>query len=198
VHEDSLFVGGHRVGIPSGEWSPPRVYGLMDRRRVAAGVLRHVLGRDRVLDLGGRPWDVSGDLRQHGLRAAVAHLGGRGSGLTPAGDDCVAGIFLVTSLLSSAGAATWSASALVELTSGYGSHEISQAFLRAAARGESIEPLHTLLASCVREDRRAAVQTVRLLDEIGHTSGRDMAYGMLVGLELAECVLVNTASQSAR
>ncbi len=205
VRGDSLSVGPQRVGLPRGVWRPTPVNHLVGRRSTAARVLRDVLGEPRLLDLEGSQWDVAGDLRQHGLRAAVSHLAGRGSGLTPAGDDCAAGIVLVTSLLSQAGSATWTSQALVELVSGHDSHDIAVAILTSAARGEGIEPLHTLLASCARGDRDMAARDIGVLEGIGHTSGRDMAYGMLVGLELAEVIAsdwraerdrVSSASQS--
>lgn len=205
VHEDVLRVGVHRVGIPADEWRPPPIDRLRERRATAARALGGVLGATGMLDLEGRPWDVQGDLRRHGLRAAMAHLAGRGLGLTPAGDDCAGGILLVTALLSEAGMSTWPSSALVELASGHASHEIAVAFLTEAARGEGLEPLHALLDSCARDDRRATARYMRVLDGIGHTSGRDMACGMLTGLELADVIagdwrvdrdLVSSASHS--
>ncbi len=204
-HGDSLLVGVHRLGIPAQEWAPTPVDQLIERRATAVRVLRDVLGTTRMLDLDGRPWNVRGDLRRHGLRMAIAHLAGRGAGLTPAGDDCAGGILFVTALLREAGLSTWSSSALVELASGHASHEIAVAFLVEAARGECIEPLHELLGSSALGDRREAAHTMCILDRIGHTSGRDMAFGMLVGLELADVIAgdwrvdrdhVNSASHS--
>lgn len=205
VHGRSLSVGGHRVEVPTSAWAPTPVDDLVDRRRTAARVLRDALDEPRLLDLEGSPWDVAADIRRHGLRAAVAHLAGRGSGLTPAGDDCAAGIVLVTALMGEAGWDTWSSQALVGIASEHESHEIAVALLTSAARGEGIEPLHTLLASCCHDDRYLAARDVQVLDGIGHTSGRDMAYGMLVGLELADVIAgdwraerdrVSSASQS--
>lgn len=188
VERDTLAVGAHRVLIPTDEWHPPAISHLLERRHVAANVLRQALGETRLLTLAGIPSDVGGVLSQEGLRATLSHLAGRGSGLTPAGDDCAGGILLVTALLRRAGLATWPSSALVELASDHASHEIAVAFLVAAARGEGIEPIHTLLDSCARDDRRAVARDLRVLDGIGHTSGRDTAYGILVGLELADVI----------
>lgn len=79
------------------------------------------------------------------------------------------------------------------------------AYLTEAARGEGIEPLHALLDSCARDDRHATARYLRVLDGIGHTSGRDMACGMLTGLELSDVIagdwradrdLVSSASHS--
>jgi hypothetical protein len=188
VGSGALVVGGHHIDIPEVVWIPTPVDGLPDQRQSAALVLRDVLGEPRLLDLSGTGWDVSAHLHQHGLRATVAQLAGRGSGLTPAGDDCAAGVVLVTALLSEAGWATWSTWALAELACSHASHEIAVALLSAAARGEGIEPLHELLVSCALGDRDAAMRDVQVLDGIGHTSGRDMAYGMLLGLECADVI----------
>jgi len=198
VRGGALVVGGQHIDIPEVVWSPTPVDGLPTQRQSAALVLRDVLGEPRLLDLSGTGWDVSAHLRQLGLRATVAQLAGRGSGLTPAGDDCAAGIVLVTALLSEAGWATWSTRALAELACSHASHEIAVALISAAARGEGIEPLHELLVSCARNDRGAAVRDMVVLDGIGHTSGRDMAYGMLLGLELADVIAADRRADRDR
>ena len=57
-----------------------------------------------------------------------------------------------------------------------------------SAQGQSIEPIHALIAACARSDLEGARAQVRRLERIGHSSGRDLAYGVLVGLGLADVI----------
>ena len=183
-----LTVGSTPLPIPAEAWQPPPAPDLPEARPAAARVLREALGDYRVLDLAGRPWDVMRSLRAEGLRRTLAGLAGRGTGLTPAGDDCAAGILLATAMLGAQGMTTWPPHELVDLASRHDSHEISVAFLTAAAQGQSIEPIHALIAACARSDLEGARAQVRRLERIGHSSGHDLAYGVLVGLGLADVI----------
>ncbi len=107
---------------------------------------------------------------QHDLAIVGRLLGGLGPGLTPSGDDALAGIFLATYLRRP----DWQPH-LVDLAARVDTHEISRAFLTWAARGQSIEPVHRLLAG----NAGAAGDLLAL----GHTSGADLALGLLWGLE---------------
>ncbi|MDQ1426756.1 MAG: hypothetical protein QOK39_232, partial [Acidimicrobiaceae bacterium] len=95
--------------------------------------------------------------------------GGLGPGLTPSGDDTLAGILLAARLRRPE-----AEDHLVALAKTVATHEISRAFLLWAARGQSIEPVHRLLAG----DATAA----RDLAAFGHTSGADLALGLRYGL----------------
>jgi len=188
VHDGWMSVGGSTIDIPTMVWRPHVIGDLVARRRSAAQMLDDVLGIEGVLDLSGDSRDVRDELHTHGLRATVRRLAGRGAGLTPAGDDCAAGLLLVTALLEQGGMTTWPADVLSDLAATHASHAISVAFLEAAAQGASIEPVHLLLAACVTGAREEACEHREVLAGIGHTSGLDLAYGALLGLELADAV----------
>ena len=115
-------------------------------------------------------------------------LAGRGSGLTPAGDDVVTGIVLATSLLWSAGEPTWSPDHLRALARGYSSHDISKALVAAAANGQGCEFLHDLIDACSAGDEPACLEARERLARWGESSGLDAAYGVMVGLREAETV----------
>jgi hypothetical protein len=100
------------------------------------------------------------------LAIAVERLGGLGPGLTPSGDDALAGLLLGARLL-----APDTEAELVDLAERVDTHEISRSFLSWAARGQSIEPVHRLLAG----DTSAAAD----LATFGHSSGADLALGLL-------------------
>ena len=105
------------------------------------------------------------------LPELAAYLGGRGPGLTPAGDDCLAGLFLVAHLTGS------DVTALADTVP---TNDISLAFLHWAARGQSIEPVHRLLMS---GDRASADRALDDLLRFGHSSGADLALGLRVGAQ---------------
>lgn len=194
VEGGRLVTAAQMVELPRSLWIPPRIVGLADHRSAAAALLGDVLGTLGLLDVAGNGIDVCELIMNRGLGAGLASLAGRGAGLTPAGDDCAAGILLTTALLHDDGYATYSPGELSALVADHESHEIAVAFLKAAAAGESIEPLHLLLRACVAGDRAAAIGQREILAGIGRTSGLDLAYGAWVGLALAGTI----AEESAR
>lgn len=118
-------------------------------------------------------------LLARGDAAAVPDLIGRGDGLTPVGDDALAG-WLVGAY--AAGRPATRVSAAVGAAA-HRTTELSAALLAHAADGETIPELRGLL--CALASRPAppgAVEaaTARLL-AVGHTSGA----GLLLGLQLA-------------
>jgi Protein of unknown function (DUF2877) len=101
---------------------------------------------------------------------------GLGCGLTPAGDDIVAGIFAV---LAIAGRLDDSVRAAVETRARTRTTALSSALVAAAGRGEMIPQAARLLTSVAAGDRRKQVATVaRSLFSVGSTSGHDLAAGM--------------------
>jgi hypothetical protein len=153
-------------------WRPPPFPPVAE----VVGVLADVLDHRPDLDLGGAPGDdITQTLRRRGLATAAALLAGRGIGLTPAGDDVLAGLLLA------ARAAGHPERDLLALASGARTHEISRAFLGWAARGRSVAALHDLAAACAAGDAPAARRARTRLAAVGHTSGLDLAHGFLIG-----------------
>lgn len=112
------------------------------------------------------------------IPATAALLGGRGPGLTPAGDDCLAGILLVLG----AGADEAFKERLCQIASSVDTNEIAGAFLRWAARGQSIAPVHRFLISATEGDEASASSALEELIGFGHSSGADLALGMKLAL----------------
>jgi hypothetical protein len=112
-------------------------------------------------------WEAAA--RQTNLAAVCRLLGGLGPGLTPSGDDALAGILLAARVRQPD-----AEERLVALAARVDTHEIARAFLHWAARGQSIEPVHRLLAG----DPTAAAD----LRSFGHTSGADLTLGLWHGL----------------
>ena len=112
------------------------------------------------------------------LESAARLLEGRGPGSTPIGDDVLAGLLLVDALLRPERAARRAATA-----AGVRTTDLSRAFLRWAAVGQSIEPVHTLLtvAAGRRSTRDTVAEAVADVVAIGASSGAALVAGLRLG-----------------
>src|SRR5690606_12255872 len=115
--------------------------------RVDAGSWPTIRATLATADWADEPPDDLADVWPE-VRAAVAagdlvgaarRLGGRGAGLTPTGDDVLAGI-LVADAHRDPGAEPLDTRRAAVAAADTG--ELSRAFLRWAAQGQSIEPVH--------------------------------------------------------
>lgn len=116
--------------------------------------------------------------------AAVAAraLVGLGPGLTPSGDDALAGIEAALGALGHP-AAGFLATALDDVTER--TTAVSAALLRHAARGEFSERIHRLLAALLDGDDAGLPMAIEGAVAWGATSGRDCLIGVLSGLDAA-------------
>ncbi len=119
------------------------------------------------------PHELSGGLAalRHGnLDPGVAALAGRGEGLTPAGDDVLAGY------------AGWrhACGDPVVLDGGRCS-PLGLAYLRCAERGELPEPVAAVLRAIRGADAVAAGRRARALSRWGASSGAAMLWGIAAG-----------------
>jgi hypothetical protein len=130
-------------------------------------------------------------LRGGDVEAIARRLGGVGPGLTPAGDDALAGVLLVARIL-------WGVSAeptLLQSVADARTSELSRAFLFWAARGQSIAPTHDLLSAVARGDIGAVERNARILGGVGASSGADVCLGIGHALRLLP---VRSAAESSR
>jgi hypothetical protein len=104
------------------------------------------------------------------LHGAVAQLAGRGDGLTPAGDDALAGF----------AAWRWACDAPVVLPA-QRCAPLGRDYLRCAERGELPQPAGTTLAAIRAGDPQAAARRARGLAGWGASSGAALLWGMAVG-----------------
>ncbi len=123
--------------------------------------------------------------------AAARGLVGLGPGMTPAGDDCLAGLLTAVSALDRPlGGASVAALAAVTRTVGtaiadharHATTAISAALLAHAARGEVAAPAADLLHALA--GRGPVAPALDRLLAVGATSGRDLAIGLLAGADL--------------
>src|SRR3954447_19882822 len=99
------------------------------------------------------------------LERAVSELAGRGEGLTPAGDDVLAGY------------AAWRSATLSPLAAGRAS-PLGLAYLRCAERGELPEVVARLVAAIRAGDAESARRRARALSRWGASSGAAMLWGV--------------------
>ncbi|MDQ1393532.1 MAG: hypothetical protein QOF30_2509 [Acidimicrobiaceae bacterium] len=169
LFEFSHLAPGDRLVVPddwrqvAAIWQPE----LPDRRFVQLPLLAAAASPSALLTeaLVDR-WQIAA--RQTSLEAVCRVLGGLGPGLTPSGDDALAGMLLAARV-------RWpeAQARLVALAGAVDTHEIARAFLVWAARGQSVAPVHRLLAG----DPTAATDLMMF----GHTSGADLALGLWHG-----------------
>jgi len=180
VATGSLRIGDHAYPSTAPVWAP---------RLPPASTLgrAHEAARDWLpclsptLDLGaagdaGLAGDALAALRRGDLLTFAGLVAGRGSGLTPAGDDLLAGVLLVACALRD-GSPTDSAT-LRRCAHGAPTNDIARAVLACAARGRCIEPAHALLKGLADADRRTVQSAADELGRFGSSSGAALTYGI--------------------
>jgi hypothetical protein len=184
------------------EWAPAR----LPRGEVAGSALAAVWSmvggalpsgadtdvRSRLLaELGA----AAGD--HDAATAAVTGLLGAGPGLTPSGDDMLAGFLAGAAAFGVDAAALREATALLAPAR---TTALSAALLWHAARGECIDELAGLAAVLTSQRRCGAEHAARAVSRllsVGHTSGAALALGLLIAAESAlsvQAVVAETGS----
>jgi hypothetical protein len=132
--------------------------------------------RERGLDLALLDDLPGGAQSPESARSVVRRLLGAGPGLTPAGDDVLAGMLL--GLRSFGMPAEQLCSAVLAAVSG-GTTELSAALLRCAARGEAVPQVNRLLLALSTHGGRDPVDAALAdLVRVGHSSGTALAKGV--------------------
>jgi hypothetical protein len=115
------------------------------------------------------------------LPGAVAALVGRGSGLTPAGDDLLGGVLVTLRALGDPRADRL-ARAIGQVAATQTTH-VSAALLVHASRGECVPELAGLIAAL--DGRGDVGAAVRRLVMVGHSSGTALGHGVLLAVATA-------------
>ncbi len=142
------------------------------------GLLRAPSSR---LDRALRTASVDGD-----LAPAVAGLVGLGPGMTPAGDDVLAGVLVALSATGDAARASLLAQAVTRQLSR--TTTVSAALLREAARGRAVPQLARFVAGAAglpAPGGGTRPRWVQDLLQVGASSGTALAHGALLGLRTA-------------
>lgn len=181
-------------------WNPTPALGIVPADRVshALGLMRETVqasGRRTGLAEHDGPAELAALIQSASRTAgalpdaveAAERIVGLGPGLTPSGDDVLAGMLLALRLLGGAvpgGApAVWLAdwiSAAVTHDATLRTTSLSATLLRCAAAGQAGAETAAVLRAVAGHGIPPAVATTRLL-ACGHTSGADLMWGLLAG-----------------
>lgn len=181
VDATALCIGESVYALDAPRWSRALPTGAA--LGLARAVARDWLpDRGPALDLGsGKPAVLPEAalqaLRRGALLDVAALVGGRGPGLTPAGDDVLAGVLLVARALGSG-----SPRMLLRCAGLAPTNDVARAFLLCAANGRCIEPAHDLLAGLAAADQPAVRSALDNLRAFGSSSGAAVAYGIRTAL----------------
>jgi hypothetical protein len=150
-----------------------------DRGGSAAGVLRGAAPAMRML--------VGTAVRRDAISVARAagRLAGLGSGLTPSGDDVLAGFAAAWTLVGVSvtldGTARRLVTGAILSGAGAGASPIGRAWLDHACRGELLEPMTRLVALLLADAALDLTPAVRGALAVGSASGTDWMAGFLLG-----------------
>jgi hypothetical protein len=153
---------------------------VLDPRTEPAGAMeRAAVTRLQALPDHVACWIEDGDLR---LLPVLQDLLGLGPGLTPSGDDLIAG-FMIAGHAVGRGPATLDLWRRLAPLARKRTHSISFAHLAAAGAGLGAAPLHDLLAVLIENRLEDVAPALEAVARIGHGSGRDALGGMILLLE---------------
>ncbi len=153
--DGALHVGAHAL-------APPPASPVAPLGPLLPGWRRALLAALEVLPAPRLPLAA---LRAGDVERAVSELAGRGEGLTPAGDDVLAGY------------AAWRGETLSPLAAGRAS-PLGLAYLRCAERGELPEVVARVVAAIRAGDDEAACRRARALSRWGASSGAAILWGV--------------------
>jgi hypothetical protein len=194
VGDGCALIGGRLRARVRRWWDPTPVLGPLSLARLSQG--------ERALDTVTGPWGLSGheapqrladacvtgDLAQ--AVVAAERIVGLGPCLTPSGDDALAGLLLALRLLGGAvsggGRAVWLADWLGAAVTAHACERttsLAATLLHCAARGQASFEAAAVLRGIAGQD--PLVPAARRLIATGHTSGADLAWGLLPGCRAA-------------
>lgn len=177
-------LGGVRVFAP---WRPARA----DLHDAADALRSMVESLTAPADLQRQWHAVRRAVAAGDLLAARRLLEGRGGGLTPTGDDVLAGLLLVRAWCGE------DESVLLRVAGDTATTTLSKSFLAWAARGQSVAPVHDLIAHAARPDRPAFDRAVATVSAIGGSSGTALLWGIGLSVSPAQLEGVRPARSSA-
>ncbi len=110
-------------------------------------------------------------------------LCGRGIGLTPSGDDMLAGWMAIGWLLHGPQPDFLAACQHIVAIARQQTHLLSQCWLECAANGYVAEPVGTLLHALTQEDEQQLTHSTQAVLAMGATSGYDLIQGILLATD---------------
>jgi Protein of unknown function (DUF2877) len=176
---------GWRVEL-AGAWRfrprppPPR------RMALVVECLAGLLAAHGVPDDLASVWDdAAAAIRSDDLDLARRLLQGRGTGLTPTGDDVLAGVLLLDRWAHPESGRPSLVAASADTT------DLSRSYLRWAAAGQSVEPVHDMVDAAARGDGVAVQAAAARVAGIGGSSGRALLVGLRSAATATDVALIS-------
>ncbi len=119
---------------------------------------------------------------QDAAHRAAASLAGLGIGLTPTGDDVLTGAAFAATRLG--GALDVVHRAVARVVQDEPTNDLSLTAMRCALRGRAVQPIEELYAWLCGANTETPQHLVADVKAIGHTSGADLALGLLTAVRL--------------
>jgi hypothetical protein len=184
--DPTVVIGEGALSVGEEVWVPTRWFDPRPRSLTAANPARLVMASRVLWDLSPAEVGVDTDRARQAILALVAGeaeptcaLLGEGPGLTPAGDDVVAGALAACELLGPKSALEVVPEILARARRA--TTALSAALLSCAAAGQVVpEAARFLSALCGRGDSGSALAGLR---SVGATSGNALAVGIVAALE---------------
>ncbi len=176
---ESLVIDVSGAEAWSGDHPPPAA--LWGGRWLASRSVAAIAARSALLlpPYRSRCADWCTPLADQDIARVAGLLCGVGPGLTPSGDDALAGVLFVARLL-------WGVTAEPHLLACLGEARTSEpsiTFLVWAARGQSLAPAHELLLAAADGRVDEATRSAELLGQVGASSGADLCLGVQLALD---------------
>jgi hypothetical protein len=128
-------------------------------------------------NLARHVWSCVRDILYWDRLRGVERLRGCGIGLTPSGDDFIAGFLIGLNVLELLGSNEWSTTRYRVLESARGGNPFTDALLYLAEEGRVTQSIKGLISSLDSSDAREIRRCAERLLHVGGTSGADTAAG---------------------
>lgn len=136
----------------------------------------------RLDDLSSGLLNAAASRQPRAFLAVAGRIVGLGPGLTPAGDDYLAGLALGCFVTGQDAVLGWLGTAVE--AHAHDTNLISLTMLREALRGRAVSPLHHLVEALTGRGDTTIEAALDAVVGIGHTSGHALASGLLAAVEL--------------
>jgi hypothetical protein len=156
--------------------SPQSLVFLLDGNEQAFG--------SRFRDLLQRRFVAAGrHVREGRFAEGAKEIKGLGWGLTPSGDDFIAGLLVALYVRRKVNREDTSAFIADIVSAAQTTNPFSQAFLRCVAQGRIFERLKQMILALFESSTARIESCITDLLRVGETSGADIAVGLVFGLE---------------
>jgi hypothetical protein len=150
---------------------------LLDEKRTSAFTSSFEIEYAKRCESGFRRI-FSGD-----LAGGIAVMRGLGPGLTPSGDDFISGLLIALNMLQVLQLGDYLQEIDLIRRTAEGNNPFTNAFLQCAAKGQVGEKFKWLIESLLQCGEYEITRNLKLVLNMGETSGADQATGFCAGLE---------------